>query len=189
MQPILGLLLLLALAGCVATPAEPLSEAKVSSETWLRITDEGVGPLSAGTPFQEKVLATVAPGAEIRPVEAAQERSTTWTRAAFINNVQAVQFFKGDGGTVGEIHGVGQNLSGPNGERIGMSMRQAGVSRADCRNGEALWRGMAVCRARGTRHVSLIFSIPQYEGPFDSLPSDEDLRRAELMRIVWHANA
>lgn len=178
----------LALAGCVAGPSEPLSEASVSSTTWLTITDDGVGPLTAGTPWRDATLATVAPGADIRTVEAAQESRTTWTRAAFINDIQAVQFFK-DGDTVGEIHGVGQNLTGPNGERLGMTMRQARIARSDCRAGRDLWTGMAVCKPRGSSHVSLIFSIPQYNGPFDGLPSAEDLERASLMRIVWHARA
>ena len=88
---------------------------------------------------------------------------------------------------VGEIHGVGEDVAGPNGEKIGMTMRQAGVSRRMCRNGKALWRGMAICKARSAGNVSLVFSIPQYEGPFDRLPSARDLKRARLQRIVWRA--
>jgi hypothetical protein len=187
-RSVLALVLIpLALAGCVAE-SEPLPDAAVSSTTWLTITDDGVGPLTAGAPFQDATLATVAPGADIRTVEAAQESRTTWTRAAFINDIQAVQFFK-DGNTVGEIHGVSQNLTGPNGERLGMTMRQARVARSDCRAGRDLWTGMAVCKARGAEHVSLVFSIPQYAGPFDVLPSADDLERATLMRIVWNARA
>ncbi|MBJ3774469.1 DUF1131 family protein [Acuticoccus mangrovi] len=160
----------------------------MSPSTWLVITDDGAGEIRSGTPYTEAALAKVAPGAEIRPIQTAKEDNTVWTQAAFIGDVQAVQFFKGPGNTVGEIHGVVQHLAGPNGERIGMTMAQAGVSRRDCRNGHALWRGMAVCKARGASHVTLVFSIPQYDGPFDQLASAEDLKRAELQRIVWHAS-
>lgn len=100
-----------------------------------------------------------------------------------------MQFFKGRGNTVAEMHGVGQNLAGPNGERIGMTMAQARVARRDCRAGRNLWRGMAVCTARGTRHVELVFSIPGYDGPLDSLPSARDLEEARLQRIVWKAQS
>lgn len=180
----------LALSACSAAgPVEPLTEAEVSSETWLVITDEGAGGVRTGTRYLESALAAVAEGAEIRPIQTAKEDTTTWTHAAFIDDIQAVQFFKGRGNTVAEIHGVGENLTGPNGERIGMTMRQARVSRRDCRNGRALWQGMAICRARGSRHVKLVFSIPGYEGPFDRLPSAEDLKRARLQRIVWTADA
>ena len=84
---------------------------------------------------------------------------------------------------------MSQHLAGPNGERIGMTMGQARVTRRDCRVGENLWRGMAVCKARGAPHISLVFSIPQYDGPFDELPPNEALKDAELQRIVWHAKA
>ena len=176
------------LAGCVAgPPAEPLSEASVSSSTWLVITDKGVGNVQAGTPYTETSLAEVAPGADIRTIQTAKESNTAWTHAAFIGEEQAVQFFKGPSNTVGEMHGVSQHLKGPNGERIGMTMAQAGVRRGDCRNGKDLWIGMAVCKARGASHVELVFAIPQYDGPFDRLASPEDLKRAELQRIVWRA--
>ncbi|MEM6762448.1 MAG: DUF1131 family protein [Pseudomonadota bacterium] len=177
----------LGLSACVAgPPAEPLTEARVSSDTWLVITDNGVGTVRSGTPYNETALAEVAPGADIRSIQTAKEDSTAWTHAAFINETQAVQFFK-RGSTVGEIHGVSQHLQGPNGERIGMTMAQARVSRRNCRNGKKLWRGMAVCKARGAKQVTLVFAIPQYEGPFNKLASAKDLERAELQRIVWRA--
>ncbi|WP_202913304.1 DUF1131 family protein [Acuticoccus sediminis] len=153
------------------------------------MTDDGIGTLRTGTPFREDAMSVVAPNAEIRSIQTANETRTEWTQAAFIGEVQAVQFFKGPNNTIGEIHGVSQHLIGPNGERIGMTMAQARVSRRDCRNGESLWRGMAVCKARGAPHIQLVFSIPQYDGPFDELPSSEDLQRAELQRIVWHAKS
>ena len=179
------LLVTAALAGCVSGPIEPLTADRVSPDTWLVMTDDGIGPVRSGTPYREAELAKVAPNAEIRTIQTAKEDTTAWTHAAFIHDVQAVQFFKGPGNTVGEVHGVAQHLAGPNGERIGMTMRQAHVSRGDCRNGEKLWRGMAVCHAKGTRNIELVFSILQYDGPFDELASSEDLERAELQRIVW----
>ena len=180
-------LLAAALAGCVAGPAEPLSSDKVSTSTWLVMTDDGIGPVRSGTPYREAEMAQVAPGAEIRTIQTANETDTAWVQAAFMGEVQAVQFFKGPGNTVGEMHGVAQHLAGPNGERIGMTMAQARVTRRDCRAGTSLWVGMAVCKARGAPHIELVFSIPQYDGPFDVLPSADDLKNAELQRIVWHA--
>ena len=178
---------LLLAAGCAASNVEPVSEANVSSDTWLVMTKDGVGPVTSGTPFTETEMAKVAPGAEIRPIETARENSTAWTKAAFIGEVQAVQFFSGANGTVGEMHGVAQHLAGPNGERIGMTMAQARVDRSECRVGKNLWVGMAVCRARRADNIDLVFAIPQYDGPFDRLPDGETLNNAELQRIVWHA--
>lgn len=178
------------LAGCVAggPPTEGITGG-VSSDTWLVITEKGAGSVHSGTPYNEGALAGVAPGADIRSIQTAKESRTAWTHAAFIGETQAVQFFKGSSNTVSEMHGVSQHLKGPNGERIGMTLSQAGVRRRDCRNGRDLWMGMAVCKARGTRNVELVFAIPQYEGPFDRLAPDQDLKRAELQRIVWHAQS
>lgn len=180
-------LLSLLVAGCVADAGEPLTSARVSSDTWITITDDGAGGVRSGTPYTDAAMSAIAPSADIRTIQTAVEDKTTWTHAAFIGEVQAVQFFKGSGNTVGEMHGVTQHLAGPNGERIGMTMAQAGVRRGNCRAGRNLWRGMAVCKARGSKHVELVFSIPGYQGPFDGLPSSEDLKSAELQRIVWHA--
>lgn len=183
----LALALGAAAAACAGPPAEPLTSDRVSNATWITITDDGAGTVRSGTPYREDAMAGIAQGADIRSIQTAVEDRTTWTHAAFIGEVQAVQFFKGAGGTVGEMHGVTQHLAGPNGERIGMTMAQARVRRRDCRNGRKLWRGMAVCRARGSDRVRLVFAIPGYEGPFDRLPSAGDLERAELQRIVWRA--
>lgn len=182
-----SLLFALLVAGCVSGPDEPLSTAQVSNDTWITITEDGAGAVRFGTPYTDDAMAGISPSADIRTIQTAMEDKTTWTHAAFIGEVQAVQFFKGPGNTVGEMHGVTQHLAGPNGERIGMTMRQANVRRGDCRNGRKLWRGMAVCKARGTSRVKLVFAIPGYTGPFDRLASSEDLKRAELQRIVWQA--
>ena len=175
-------------AGCSTGPSTPLGEAEASSSTWLVITDAGAGAVGPDTRYEEGALSRVAARADIRPIQTANEDATVWTHAAFIEDVQAVQFFEGSGGRVGELHGVTQHLAGPNGERIGMTMAHARVRGRDCRVGKALWRGMAICKARGARSVELVFSVPQYDGPFDRLPGEDDLKRAELQRIVWRAN-
>lgn len=185
MRRLLALIIIAMLPACTASSLSTVGG--VPADTWLQITDDGAGGVRSGTPYREDQMAQVADGAEIRSIQTAREDATAWTHAAFVGDVQAVQFFKGSGGTVGEMHGVTHNLAGPNGERIGMTMREAGIDRADCRNGRKLWRGMAVCSARGAERVTLVFAIPGYSGPFDTLPSARDLEQAELQRIVWRA--
>jgi hypothetical protein len=158
-----------------------------TTETYVTIGDDGAGTIDSTTRYDATTLSAALPEAEIRRVRTAVEDRTVSTLAAFEDGVQVVQFYRGPDGTVDEIHGVTHRLRGPNGERIGMSMAEAGITRADCRAGRNLWRGMAVCPARNARNVTLVFAIPGYRGPFDALPSEEDLRRAELQRIIWRA--
>ncbi len=164
-----------------------MSAGTFTTETYVTIDDDGAGTVDATTRYGTASLQAALPEAEIRTIRTAVEDRTVSTLAAFEDGVQVVQFYRGPGGTVEEIHGVTHRLRGPNGERIGMSMAEAGVSRADCRVGRNLWRGMAVCPARRADRVFLVFAIPGYTGPFDELPSAEDLSRAELQRIVWRA--
>ncbi|WP_018698589.1 DUF1131 family protein [Amorphus coralli] len=168
------------LTGCVSGGGPTYS-----TETYLTITESGAGPVNGSTRYSEAAIKEALPWAEVRGITAARENSTAWTLAAYRDGIMVIQLYKGSGGKIGEIHGVTQHLTGPNGERIGMSLAQAGVSRSSCRVGRNLWRGMAVCPARGADNVTLVFAIPGYRGPFDSLPSASDLKKAELQRIVW----
>jgi hypothetical protein len=181
----------LALAGALAVSLAAcqagVGVATFSTETYLRITDSGAGELDSTTRYASASLSAALPEAEIRTVRTAIEDRTVSTLAAFADGVQVVQVFRGPDGTISEIHGVTHHLEGPNGERIGMSMAEAGVTRDSCRVGRNLWRGMAVCPARGAANVTLVFAIPGYRGPFDTLPPAQELRRAELQRIIWRA--
>lgn len=168
------------LAGCVSGGGT-----SYSTQTYLQITDAGAGPINGSTRYSEAAFKEALPWADVRTVQMARENSTGWTLAIFRDDIQVIQLFKGSDGRVGEINGVTQHLTGPNGERIGMSLREAGVSRSSCRNGNNLWRGMAICPARRSENVTLVFAIPGYRGPFDVLPSAEDLQDAELQRIIW----
>lgn len=170
--------------GCV--PAD--MDVAVPPATILSVTDAGAGAVRSDTRYDVASLEAAIPGSSVRPIETARENGTTSTLAAFVDGIQVVQIFRGGGGTVGEIHGVTHHLVGPNGERIGEPFRRTGLDRDRCRVGRNLWRGMAVCPARGSEHVTLVFSIPGYDGPFDELPEAGDLAGAELQRIVWHAD-
>lgn len=151
----------------------------------LAITDAGVGGLTPETGYGPKAIGQAMPSYEIETIQTAGESDTQWTYAAFLDGLQMLQIFKGTGGKIGVVHGVGDAVAGPNGERLGMTFAQARLPRSSCRVGKDLWRGMAICQAANTRKVSLVFAIAQYGGPFDRLPSPNDLKGATLQRILW----
>lgn len=151
----------------------------------LSITDAGVSGLTPETGYGPKAIGNALPGFEIETIQTAGESDTAWTYAAFRNGLQMLQIFKGEGGKIGTVHGVGDAVAGPNGERLGMTFPQARLPRSACRVGKDLWRGMAICRAANTQKVTLVFAIAQYSGPFDRLPDSSALREATLQRILW----
>ncbi|MCV6548356.1 MAG: DUF1131 domain-containing protein [Cohaesibacter sp.] len=178
--------LLLLLSGCGASMM-PLSDPAGAPPppAVLQITDHGVGGLISQTGYGPKAIGKALPGYTIETIQTAGENGTQWTYAAFLDGLQMVQVFKGSGGKIGVVHGVGDSISGPNGERLGMSFAQSGLSRSACRVGKNLWRGMAICQAKNTQSVSLVFAISGYAGPFDRLPKNSDLGTASLQRILW----
>lgn len=179
----------LVLAGCSGTGLSELSESsravRVSNTTLIEITAEGAGPLNAGTPYSTKAIEAALPGFSTKPIQMAVEDRTLWTTGVFKDGFQVLQVLKGTGGRIGAVHGVTHDLVGPNGERLGMTFTEVGTSLRDCRVGRNLWRDMAICEARGAPNVTLVYAVPEYDGPFDRLPPPEELKSAMIQRIIW----
>ncbi|MHA7772092.1 DUF1131 family protein [Roseibium sp. M-1] len=187
----IGFVCLFALSAAACAPTADLDGtsgrlSRSSDATLVQITEDHVGGIDSSTQYGQKAIEAALPGFTTEGVQTANEDSTEWALAAFNSDgFQVLQVFKGQNGKVRTVHGVTPQLQGPNGERIGMSFSDIGTSRADCRVGKNLWRGMAICRSEGHPNVELVYAIPGYDGPFDRLPVENDLFDAELQRILW----
>ncbi|SDT97936.1 DUF1131 family protein [Stappia sp. ES.058] len=169
-------------------PTGPVSVARTSNITLVKITDAGAGGITSETVYSEKSVEQALPGFSAEGFQSAIESKTEWAIGAFNSDgFQVLQVYKGRGGKVRAVHGVTHHLQGPNGERIGMTFAEVGTSRGDCRVGRSLWRGMAICKADGSKNVTLVYAISQYDGPFDRLPPSDQLRQAAIQRIIWTA--
>ncbi|MTI42605.1 uncharacterized protein DUF1131 [Roseibium hamelinense] len=169
---------------------EPLGFARTSDVTLVQITEDSVGGITKDMSYSNSSVEAALPGFTADGIQTAVEDTTEWAIAAFNSDgFQVLQVFKGKDGKVRTVHGVTHHLQGPNGERIGMTFSEVGTRRGDCRVGRNLWRGMAICKAKGARNVELVYAIPQYDGPFDQLPPNEELRGAMIQRILWTPEA
>ncbi|WP_040617316.1 DUF1131 family protein [Roseibium sp. TrichSKD4] len=181
---------LLAAGAAACSPAVvgegPAISARTSNVTLVKFTDDHVGGITAETAYGAKAIEAALPGFTTEGIQSANENKTEWALAAFNSDgFQVLQVFKASDGKVRTVHGVTHHLEGPNGERIGMTFAETRQSRRACRVGKNLWRGMAICKAKGHPSVELIYSIPGYQGPFDRLAPDSELKGAMLQRIVW----
>ena len=159
---------------------------RTSNVTLVQITGQGVGGINAATPYSSKAIQAALPGFTTDSIQTAVETTTENAIGAFNSDgFQVLQIFKSGDGRIRTVHGVTHHLSGPNGERIGMTFAEVGTRRSDCRIGKELWRGMAICSARGVANVQLVYAIPQFTGPWDQLPPDNMLRGAAIQRILW----
>lgn len=186
LRPFVLLALLLGLTGCgvsMGPIGDPTGAAPPKAV--LTVTDAGILGLTAETGYGPKAIGQAMPGFTIETIQTAGETGTQWTYAAFLEGLQMVQIFKGSGGKIGIVHGVGDAVAGPNGERLGMTFAQARLPRSACRVGTNLWRGMAICQAANTQKVNLVFAIAGFQGPFDALPPANQLQHATLQRILW----
>lgn len=174
------------------TSSGPSSQRATASASRPRsvgqITAAAAGPIRPGTIYSQAGLKAAAPGFTVTSIETANEASTVSAYGLFYDGMQTFQAFKGGpGGTVGEVHGVGDRVVGPAGERIGMSFAEAGTRPSECRLGRNLWTGMAICTSHGARNVQLVYSIPGYMD-FTHMPPPSELREAMLQRIIWRPN-
>lgn len=169
------------LSACIATDGD----FSIETETFLQVSDQGVGGINRSTKYSSSAVRSALPGFEVQGVKTADETSTKQALGVFKDGFQVLQVFKGGGQSIAAVHGVTHHMIGPNGERIGLPFAQSGLSRTSCRVGKGLWRGMAICPARGSPNVTLVFAVPEFQGPFNKLPDPGVLRTAELQRIVW----
>lgn len=178
---------LLALSACVASDEAAIDDVTTTQSTdALAITAAGVSGLPASTRFSEAAIEQAMPGFDASSITMATENQTRTALAVFKDGLQMLQVLPGAGGAIGAVHGVSARLRGPNGERIGMTLSEARLSRSDCRDGMDNWLGMPICTARGAPTVTLVFSIPGFISP-EGLPDDATLATATLQRIIWTA--
>ena len=173
----------LILGGCAVSVEDSVDS--IPTRTFFKITPESVGGLTPGTAYSSKAIQAKLPGYTTETITSAVESNTVSAYGVFTDGIQVLQVLRGTNGKIGAVHGVTHHLAGPNGERIGSTFGSQRISRQSCRVGRNLWRGMALCKARGTDNITLVFAISQFQGPFDRLAPDSELKTAVLQRIIW----
>ena len=149
------------------------------------LSADAAGPLGSTPAYSSSEVKSRMPGYETVTAETALENKVYPTLAVLSDGQQVLQLFKGAGGRASEVHAVSGVVAGPAGEQVGMTFRQAGLSRSNCRVGQNLWRGMAVCPSKKASNVSLVFALPGYRGPYTQMPNEKMIGDATLQRIVW----
>lgn len=168
------------LSGSGAISSAPVSEAFV-----LRASS--AGPITGKTRFSQSEIGRLYPGKRLQTTRIADDERTFHALSVYHDDLQTIAIEPtADNARVKAVHGLGPDVSGPNGERIGMRFGALRVNPADCRVGRNLWRGMPICKAAGTSNVLLVFD-PGEPDLADQvrMPPRNVLQRASLQRIVW----
>lgn len=160
-------------------------------DTYFRITAEGAGPLNSVTPFDQAAIKKLLPGYSTETVLTSLETATADAIGIFApsaaGQTQILHIVGIAGGTIREIHGVGQHVTGPNGEQPGMTLADTHVDPATCRAGHDLWKAIAVCPSPLAGNVMLTFAYPSESASPGSLPPRSVLMTAQLQQIIWQS--
>ena len=197
---LLGFGAMAALAACTTTdegpqsrgpnraPPRPSQAYQATGDTFLQITAQGAGPITAATPFSSKAITAGLPGYTTGHVTIGLENSTPDALVLFKEEyggrIQMLHIL-GSGDRIAQIHGVTHHVIGPASERPGMSFRETGTNPSTCRIGTNLWLGMAICRSRAAPNVILTFSFQGEAAMSTQLPPRDVLDTGMLQRIIW----
>ncbi|MEM8877968.1 MAG: hypothetical protein AAGD23_08845 [Pseudomonadota bacterium] len=180
----------LLLAACTGsgtgTPGSgAISSAPVSEAFVLRASN--AGPITGQTRFSQSEIGRLYPGKRLQTTRIADDQRTFHALSVYHNDLQTIAIEPtSDNARIKAVHGLGPDVSGPNGERIGMRFGALRVNPANCRVGQNLWRGMPICTAAGTSNVLLVFNPGQPDlAEQVRMPPRNVLQQASLQRIVW----
>lgn len=177
------LALLPGLAACVGSEQPSATSVIPVSYT---ITAETAGPITPDTPYSAATLRKLFPNERIDVISTADEDGVVNALTVFSDGLQVMMIIPSSGSkSIKAVHGSGLAVAGPNGERLGMTFKQAGMNRGDCEVGTGPWLGMAVCPARGASNIRLVFDNGGWDGSPNELAPASSLANGKLQRIVW----
>ena len=150
------------------------------------ITAAAAGPITPDTPYSAATMKKLFPNERIDVISTADEDGVVDALTVFTDGLQVMMVIPAAGGkTIKAVHGSGLAVAGPNGERLGMTFKQSGLSRNDCTVGTGPWLGMAVCTERNAPNVWLVFDNGGWNGSPNELAPASSLAEGKLQRIVW----
>ena len=135
-----------------------------------KVSEQGVGELTASTPLQEQAIADALDG---------DYRLRSGMKTANGNVVRFFEVMKGDNvamvingdqGTISRIDVLDSDIPADTGVKIGTPFSD------DNRAVE--------CKAEGSQHISYQFS-GEWSGPEGLMPSDDTLKNWKVSKIIW----
>lgn len=144
----------------------------------------GVGPITAGTPFNDQAIAALFPDSDVR-AEFLQEGDSSTPIITVIGPDEIALEIQGEtGGAVTQVLVQGGPYIGPGGEALLAGWPDLGLASADCEMGEGRFTGQPVCRKAAAANIAYVLSVPNWSGA--DLPDPTTLNgRARLAGWLW----
>ena len=171
----------------LALLAAPVSHGQART---LRITDDGVGGITARTPYTPEAVSAALGGLPVKATKIYFEDIPVPALEATRDGKRVLLVFKHPAGTrVIRAVVFAPDSETSTGVAIGMLMSRIYQHLPDlqCRNGLDEQSGLVFCPAPGLGNVRFAFRC-NYSTPEDSLPPASVLARCPLANITWIAD-
>ena len=127
-----------------------------------KVSEQGVGELTASTPLQEQAIADALDG-----------------------DYRVAMVINGDQGTISRIDVLDSDIPADTGVKIGTPFSDL-YSKAfgNCQKADGDDNRAVECKAEGSQHISYQFS-GEWRGPEGLMPSDDTLKNWKVSKIIW----
>ena len=177
----------LALTGC-----STLSSVNWSSAypwNWFgsstEVTEQGVGKLTASTPLNEQAIGDALDGDyRLRSgMKTANGGIVKYFEALKEDKVALV--INGEAGRVSRVEVMDSDIPAEDGTKVGTPFRDIYSKAFDnCQKGQGDDAGGVECKAKGSQHISYLFT-GSWSGPQALMPPDDILRNWKVSKIIW----
>ncbi|EPR9861988.1 RpoE-regulated lipoprotein [Shigella dysenteriae] len=150
-----------------------------------KVSEQGVGELTASTPLQEQAIADALDGDyRLRSgMKTANGNVVRFFEVMKGDNVEMV--INGDQGTISRIDVLDSDIPADTGVKIGTPFSDL-YSKAfgNCQKADGDDNRAVECKAEGSQHISYQFS-GEWRGPEGLMPSDDTLKNWKVSKIIW----
>ncbi len=151
----------------------------------LKVTQDGVGPITAATAFDIPTIQALFPKAK---VEQAFIHFGQGPALPIINveqdNVPLLEIGKGEEGAIGYIRAASDPVAGPRDEKLLAKWDAVGFTADQCRAGEGREINAVICVRADAPTVSYVFGVPGWTK--GGVPPEATLKaKAQLNELHW----
>jgi hypothetical protein len=180
--PLLSFNSMAALAGALWAWSLP-----AAGQTGMALGEEGIGPITARTPFQVAALRRLLPEYSVARSRSGSEGEEfpviTVSRSG---ETLLVINPDGTGGDIASVVVTAKGIKTRSGVTVGSGFTEAlaGQTPKRCVAGEEEMSGSVICPAPKSRHITYVFR-GEYDGPDGQLPPLPVLRSWRISQLVW----
>lgn len=150
-----------------------------------KVTEQGVGELTAATPLEEQAIADALDGDYRLRSGMKTDNGNVVRFFEAMKDDKVAMVINGEQGTISRIDVLDSDIPSAAGVDIGTPFSDL-YSKAfgHCESVSSDNHTNVECKAEGSQHISYVFS-GEWSGPEGLMPSDDTLKNWKVSKIIW----